>query len=116
MAKKGFKGLNMLVLGGGLLLVVLFFLGAYKVKEGFEEQPEIYTYTVAYSKVDKDKKGALQRITNMCTNSYEPVVGYTYNNDAKIDDSTVTYTKTNQGQIMATGTCIRTFTKVAKST
>ena len=37
MAKKGFKGVNMLVLGGGLLLVVLFFLGAFAVKEGFQE-------------------------------------------------------------------------------
>jgi hypothetical protein len=80
------------------------------VKEGFKD--EIKTYTSEYSKVDKDKKSALQRITNICTNSAVDLKDYTYNNDAKIDDSTVTYTTTNQGQIMATGTCIRTFTKI----
>ena len=36
MGKKGFKDVNMLVLGGGLVLVVLFFLGAFAVKEAFE--------------------------------------------------------------------------------
>ena len=49
MAKKGFKDVNMLFLGGGLLLVVLFFLGAYKVKEGFiESSGTTVKYNQAY--------------------------------------------------------------------
>lgn len=108
MAKKGFKGLNMLVLGLGLLLVVLFFLGAYKVKEGFADE-KTKTKTESITGIDKDQKSAFLRLKSKCLTisdgDYEQK-DYTYNNDATIDD--VTYT-TNKGLIMATGKCTRTY-------
>ena len=96
------KGLNMLFLGGGLLLIVLFFLGAYKVKEGFGTR----TLSVEISAISKDETTALQRLKNSCL-IYRGGSSPTYNNDGAITN--VTYTTIRDGLVKASGTCTQTY-------
>ena len=117
MAKKGMKGLNMLVLGGGgLLLVVLFFLGAYKVKEGFQtiKAGETITDSSIISNTNITPEKARADLQGNCRFGREKLLG-TSISDGKFsfDSATVTgiSVKINgDGTYTASGTCNRLFT------
>ena len=69
MAKK-VSGLNMLVLGG-LLLLFLFFWGAYKVKDGFAEKggcDSTLTAHLSSRLLYGNKEDSLTEIKNTCLN------------------------------------------------
>ncbi len=65
MAKK-VSGLNMLILVGGLLLLFLFFWGAYKVKDGFDSCNQTYSMSLG-SKGSSTKNDSLQHIETLCS-------------------------------------------------
>ena len=120
MAKKGFKGLNMLVLGGGgLLLVVLFFLGAYKVKEGFtssnyswvvSDDGKTHTDMLTIVATASTEKLALDDLRRQCsmTNRIGKVEGQYVFTSSNVSEITVSK---NRDIYKATGKCSRIFTK-----
>ena len=123
MAKKGFKGLNMLVLGGGgLLLVVLFFLGAFAVKEGFDvtdigikdvKNGNIYTTTFTMISTAETKEKALADLKGFCSlgkNYIGSDTGYDYI-PTSATVSGITVSKNHDGTFTATGKCTRIYTK-----
>jgi hypothetical protein len=65
MAKK-VSGLNMLILVGGLILLFLFFWGAYKVKDGFDSCGQTITNGVS-STLYETKEESITDITKQCT-------------------------------------------------
>ncbi len=65
MAKK-VSGLNMLILVGGLILLFLFFWGAYKVKDGFDGSCPSTTSTAINSSLYENKEDSITDITNAC--------------------------------------------------